>query len=282
VLHPAKKPAWIVLGIALAFHILLLSLQSNQPGTAFVRVWLLDALVPVEKVVDRAIQGVWGVWNGYIALVGVGRENQRLQGENARLQMELARRDEAVREAERLREFLGLENADLGKTVVARVVGRDPSRSLQTLTIDKGKAHGVRKNSSVMTPDGVVGRVIHLAGRAASVQLITDAQSAIGVLLGEDRLQAVFRGTGGNELQLEYIDDDSNIAVGNELITSGLDQIHPKGVPVAVVTSVGPARGLLKTVFARPRVEVGRLEEVLVVTELPTPPPVEELPDSDL
>src|SRR5262245_13113835 len=262
----AKKPSWIVLVSVLVFHLLLLSLQTNKrENPAFMRVWLLDALVPAQKLVDRSVQGVRGVWTGYFALVGVRDENAKLHAENDRLRMEIQSQEEAIREATRLRTLLGMVESGIGKTVAARVIGRDPGRSSQTLTTDKGQTHGVKMNASVITPEGVVGRVIGVGHSSSIVQLITDPQSAVAALLKNSRIQAVFKGTGGRELELEYIDDDGSIASGDELITSGLDQIHPKGLPLAIVTSVDPRGELFKIVHARPRVDMSRLEEVLIL-----------------
>jgi rod shape-determining protein MreC len=280
----AKRPGWIVLASALVFHVLLLSLQTNKrENPAFMRVWLLDALVPAQKLVDRSIQGVRGVWTGYFALVGIRDENAKLHAENDRLRMEIQSQEEALREAARLRTFLGLADSGIGKTVAARIIGRDPGRSSQTLTTDKGRTHGVKINASVMTPNGVVGRVIGVGHSSSIVQLITDPQSAVAALLKDSRIQAVFKGTGGRELELDYIDDDGTIAVGDELITSGLDQIHPKGLPLAIVTRVDPRGELFKIVHARPQVEMARLEEVLILIQPGKPaddaaPPTVPLP----
>jgi rod shape-determining protein MreC len=101
------------------------------------------------------------------------------------------------------------------------------------------------------------------------VQLITDAQSEIGAMLKESRIQGVFKGNGGRDLELDYIDNDSDIVEGNELISSGLDRIHPKGLPIARVVSVKPGPGLFKIVLARPVADMRRLEEVLIITEPP-------------
>jgi rod shape-determining protein MreC len=264
----AKRSGWIALGSILIFHLLLLSLQTNHRGSpGFMRQWLLDALVPTEKLVDRGVQGLWNVWQGYVALVGVQEENRALKAENDKLRMQVQQQDEAIREAERVRGFLNLSNPGIGKLVPARVIGRDPSRSLQTVTIDKGTSSGVKLNSSVITPTGVVGRVISVARASAVVQLITDAQSEVGAILRESRVQALFKGTGSRDLELDYIDDDGGIAVGDEVTTSGLDQIHPKGLPLAIISSVGPKGELFKAVLARPLADLARLEEVLVVTE---------------
>ena len=162
--------------------------------------------------------------------------------------------------------MLSLSSSDTGKTVVARVIGRDPARS-QTVTIDKGTTHGLRPDSAVITPAGIVGRVIHSSNFFSIVQLIVDSQSAVGVLLQSTRRQGIVRGTGGRELDLDYIDDDNDLKAGDTFLSSGLDRIYPKGLPVGVITSVGPRRGLLKTVQVRPSVDLGRLEEVICIIE---------------
>src|SRR5262249_21382034 len=156
----SKKPVWITVGSVLLFHVLLLSVQVNHKFKSnFVRVWLMDSIAPVEKLVDLGTNGLGNVWRGYFALVGVRGENQRLRAENDGLKMLLARQNEEVLEAARLRKLLDLQSAGLGKTVVARVVGRD-AESHQTVTIDKGQIHGLQVDSAVMTPEGVVGRVM--------------------------------------------------------------------------------------------------------------------------
>src|SRR6185295_4554368 len=128
---PAKRPVWIALGSALVFHVLLLSLQANhRPGPGFMRLWLLDGLVPIERLADYGVRGVHGVWDGYIALVHVREDNQRRIAENDRLKMQLRSNDEAFKEAERLRQLYGLSETGVGKFIVARVIGRDPSLSL--------------------------------------------------------------------------------------------------------------------------------------------------------
>jgi rod shape-determining protein MreC len=266
----AKRRGWIALVGVLVFNLLLLSLQTNQPGgPGFMRKWLLDIMSPAEKLVDSGVRGIWSVWDGYFALIGVRSENEKLRAENDQLRMQIQGQDEAVREAERLRSFLGLAEAGIGKTVAARVIGRapTPTRSLQTVTIDRGQSDGVKANDSVITPEGVVGRVLSVGTGSAVVQLITDAQSEIGAMFRESRVQALFKGTGSRDLELSYIDDDYGIEVGAEVVTSGLDRIHPKGLPLAIISSVGAKGDHFKMMFARPRVDLSRLEDVLVVIE---------------
>ena len=263
----SKKPTWIALGIALALQTGLISLQARRRiDTSFVRVWILDSLAPMEKLVDRSTYSLGYVWEGYVALIGIHDENERLSHQVDELQMQLQRNREDLVELQRLRAMLSLSSSDTGKTVVARVIGRDPARS-QTVTIDKGTTHGLRPDSAVITPAGIVGRVIHSSNFFSIVQLIVDSQSAVGVMLESSRRQGIVRGTGARDLDLDYIDDDNDLKAGDTFLSSGLDRIYPKGLPVGVITSVGPRRGLLKTVQVRPSVDLGRLEEVICIIE---------------
>ena len=263
----SKKPVWTALAVALVIHTGLISLQGRRRiDTSFVRIWIMDSLAPLEKLADRSLFSVQQAWDRYIALIGTHDENQRLKHENDELRMQITQQREAVLEAERIRALAGLQESGLGTTVIARVIGHDPARS-QTITIDKGTAHGVRSDTAIITPNGIVGRVIHAGNFSAIVQLIVDPQSAVGVMLQTTRRQGIVKGTGGRDLDLDYIDDDNDLKEGDTFITSGEDRIYPKGLPVGTILSVGPRRGLLKTVQIRPTADLGRLEEVLCITE---------------
>jgi len=266
----SKKSVWIVLAAALIIHTGLISLQGRRRiNTSFVRMWILDSLAPMEKLVDRSGYGVVYVWDRYIALIGLHDENQRLKHENDELHMQIANNHETLLEAQRIAALAGLQASGIGKTVIARVIGRDAARG-QTVTIDKGRAHGVKPDSAVITAEGIVGRVIQSSNFFSIVQLITDSQSAVGTMTESSRRQGIVKGNGGRELDLDFIDDDNDLKEGDKFLTSGLDRIYPKGLPVGVISSVGSRRGLIKAVKIRLSADLGRLEEVLCVTERPS------------
>ena len=263
----SKKPVWIALTVALVIHIALISLQGHRRiDTGFIRVWVLDSLAPLEKLADRLLFGARQGWDRYIVLVGVHEENLRLKRENDELRMQVIQQQEAIAEAERIRAMAGFKPSGIGKPLIARVIARDPARS-QTITIDKGRVHGLRPDIAVITPAGVVGRVIQSSNFFSIVQLIIDSQSALGVMLQSTRRQGILKGTGSPDLDLDYIDDDNDLKEGDMFLTSGGDRIYPKGMPVGVITSVGARRGLLKVVRVRPSADLGRLEEVMCVIE---------------
>jgi rod shape-determining protein MreC len=261
----SKKPVWMALAIALVIQTGLISLQGRRRiDTSFVRVWILDTLAPVEKLADRSFFSVRWIWDGYIGLVGVHKENLQLKRENDDLRIRVTQQQEAILEADRLRALVHLDDSRLGKPVIARVIGRDPSARTQTITIDKGATHGLKRDTAVMTPQGIVGRVIYTSNFFSIVQLIMDSQSAVGVMLQSTRHQGILKGT-GRDLDIDYIADDNELKEGDLFLTSGEDHIYPKGFPVGMITSVGARKGLFKTVQIRPSADFGRLEEVMCI-----------------
>jgi rod shape-determining protein MreC len=267
----SKKPVWMTLAAALLVHTILISIQTNHRiNTSIVRTWLLDSLSPAEKLVDRTLHGTGSIWDRYFALIGVYDENKRLQAQLDALQLQIATEHEDVLEAERLRQYVGLDDSRLGKTVIARVIGRDPTQSRQSITIDKGRTEGIQPDAAVMTARGVVGRVVYAGNYSAVVQLIVDSEAGVGVLVLPNRRIGILKGNGTGELDLDYIDDDSELKIGDLLITSGDDRIYPKGFPVGIISSIEPPRhNVFKTVRIKPSADLGRLEEVLCVIDKP-------------
>ena len=268
----SKRSGYIALAVALVIQTGLISIQaSHRIDTSFVRAWILDSLAPMEKLVDRSLHGVASVWDNYFFLIGLHQENEGLRAEVNDLRIKLDRQEQDVAEVQRLRALLSVRDSIVGRTVVARVVGRDPTRNNETVTIDKGISHGVKPDSAVITADGIVGRVIHSSNFFSIVQLIIDSQSAVGALERSTRKQAILRGNGGHDLDLEYTDDDTDMKEGDVFITSGLDRIYPKGLPVGSIVSVGPRKGaaLFKAIVVRPSSDLGRLEEVICMVDPP-------------
>jgi len=212
IITKSKNSVYIALTIALVIQIGLISIQaSHRIDTSFVRTWILDSLAPMEKLVDRSLYGVAYVWDNYFFLIGLHRENDQLKAEVDDLRMKLDKQEQDVLEVQRLRALLSVKDSVVGRTVVARVVGRDPTRANETVTIDKGLSHGVKPDSAVMTSEGIVGRVIHSSNFFSIVQLIIDSQSAVGVMERSTRKQAILRGNGGRDLDLDYTDDDTDM-----------------------------------------------------------------------
>jgi rod shape-determining protein MreC len=161
------------------------------------------------------------------------------------------------------------------ETVAAAVISRDGVPWFRSLTLNRGSSSGVRLNAPVMSPTGVVGRVIAVGPWAARVQVLLDRDSGAGVLIERTRVSGVVSGRvaepGAEELVMRYVPERADVVTGDVVVTSGVDGIFPKGLVVGRVSYVGEGAGLLKDVRVQPSARFDRLEEVLVVLREPPP-----------
>ena len=117
----------------------------------------------------------------------------------------------------------------------------------------------------VVVPEGVVGRVIRVSSRQSRVLLVTDASSALAVLVQRNRTRGVCRGR-GDALTFDFALRQEDIAVGDQIVTSGTGGVFPKGLAVGVVTQLTKEEfGLFQSIVVSPAVDFSRLEEVLVL-----------------
>lgn len=260
--------ALLVLG-----HLIAISRQVETGGgsTLFDRV-LLSALTPLSSATAAAVRGVSEAWHGYVDLRGVREENARLREQVGQLEMLLQRKQDAVREGERLHALLALRETLPLETVSAHVISRDGSPWFSTLTVDRGFRDGVRLNAPVLSSTGVVGRVTDLGPAAARVQVVLDANSGIGAVIERTRVAGVVSGqvrsaeAGRFDLRLKYVPSLADAAVGDLVVTSGLDRIFPRGLVIGRVSAVGPGSGLFKEIALTPAARLESLEEVLIAT----------------
>ena len=265
----SNKTVWLLLFAVLFGHAALASvLTAGRTRTGLVRTLMLDGLAPIEKLIDVSINGSITAWNNYFALLNTSRENAALRAENAELRMEIARNRTEVNEAARLRAILDLGPHIAGERIVARVMASDATISRQMMTIDKGTLNGMHVNAACITPDGVVGRVVHTGHWSAIVQLISDPDSAVGVTVETSRVQGIVRGANNGSLRLEHVDESMELQLGDWLVTSGTDLIYPKGLPFGQVVELGPAAALMKTAAVRPAADLGQLEELVCLIDV--------------
>lgn len=271
-----NKSRLLLAGLVLG-HLVAISRQVDAGGGAslFERT-LFAVLSPLQALVSGGVDGLGGTWSSYVALRDVHRENQRLKDRLAVTELLLQQRTHQAREAQRLRELLQVKQALPLQTLVAEVIARDGVPWFRTVTIDKGGNQGVELNDPVISPNGVVGRVIRLGPEAAVVQLLLDQESGAGVRIERSRVTGVVSGqvdpagqlTG--DLQMKYVPMLADVVESDLVITSGLDRVYPPGLVVGRVRSVKLGSGLFKEVRVAPSARFDKLEEVLVVrTPLP-------------
>jgi len=239
---------------------------SDEP-TRLIRLWTVSAVTPLEKVIVWCEGGFGNLWNNYIYLRGVRQENRDLKFEIEQLRLQQVRLADDAQQARRLQALLGFKEQYIAKTVAAQVIGSSGSEKSRSIFIDKGSNDGVEKDMAVITADGVVGKVLLAFGSTAQVLMINDRSSGVGVILDQSRLQGVVKGTAAGELILENVMTDESVAAGEQVVTSGGDQIFPKGLTVGTVMKVSPGADLFLNIRVKPSANLNRLEEVLVITK---------------
>jgi rod shape-determining protein MreC len=260
-----------ILVVVLFAQVLGLAMQvrrsTQDESTRLIRVWAVDAVTPLEKSIVWFQSGVSGLWHNYFYLRGVRQENRDLKLQIERLRIEQVRLNEDAEQARRLQALLGFKEQFISKTLAAQVIGSSGSEQSRSIYIDKGTGDGIRPDMAVITAEGVVGKVLRAFKTTSQVLLINDQTSGVGSILEKSRLQGVLRGTPVGEVVLEKVMSDETVQPGEKVVTSGGDQIFPKGLPVGTVTKVSPGPELFLNIRMKPAADLSRLEEVLVITQ---------------
>src|SRR2546421_1396231 len=241
--------------------------SSENESTRLIRVWVVNAITPFEKGIVWCQSGASSLWHSYFYLRGVRQENRDLKAEIERLRLEQVRLNEDAEQARRLQALLGFKEQFISQTLPAQVIGSSGSEQSRSIYIDKGSHDGIKQDMPVITADGIVGKVLRVFGTTSQVLLIDDQTSGVGAILEKSRLQGVLRGTPAGEIVLEKVTADETIQPGEKVLTSGGDQVFPKGLPVGTVTKVSTGADLFLNVRVKPAANLSKLEEVLVITK---------------
>jgi rod shape-determining protein MreC len=253
---------------ALAFGTLALML-SDRRAAPDDRHWLTHALLevaaPVQKAVTRPVHFVRDAWQRYVALVEVEAENRDLAARIAQLEQENLQFREALVTSGQLRRIAQMRREFEMPLLPARVVGQDASAWSHALLLDRGRSAEVRSGMPVMVDQGLVGLVNATTPHAARAMLILDRRSAVDAMIQRSRARGLVRGLGGDELEFVFMVRGDDVQVGDEVISSGVGGVYPKGIRVGTITSVEADREqLLHTARVKPAVDFGRLEQVFV------------------
>lgn len=255
----------------LALGTLALMLGDRRPDAAE-RHWaaraLLEIAAPVQKAITRPVFFVRDTWQNYVALVDVAAENRALREQLARLEEEKLQFREALVMSGQLQRIAQMRREFEVPLLPSRVVGQDASQWSSALLLDRGRAAEVRSGMPVMVEQGLVGLVSATTPHAARAMLILDRRSAVDAMVQRSRARGLVRGLGTGELEFVFMVRGDDVQVGDEVISSGVGGVYPKGLRVGSVTAVRAERAeLLHSAVIRPAVDFGRLEQVFVMLQ---------------
>ena len=262
----------IILVGVLFLQVLGLAMQVKKNGndeekTRLIRIWAVGAVTPFERALVWVQSGSGSLWHNYFYLRGVRAENRELKQQIEQMRLEQVRLAEDAAQARRLQTLLAFKEQFVSRTVAAQVIGSSGSDHSRIVYIDKGESAGIRRDMAVITANGIVGKVLLVYPSVSQVLMISDESSGVGALLEKSRLQGVLRGSSNGEVVLERVMSDEQVRVGETVLTSGGDQIFPKGLPVGTVANVGRGKDLFLNIKIKPATDLSQLEEVLVLVE---------------
>jgi rod shape-determining protein MreC len=254
-----------------------LAIQVRRPVEAgapdggsvtLLRYWTVSAVTPFERFVHGFGYNIRHGWSNYIDLRNTRQQNHDLQEQIARLRLEQAALSEDAIQGHRLQALLDFQQHYVASTVAAQVIGTSGNDLSRVLYIDKGSKDGLKPDQAVITPDGIIGKLRDVFPHTSQVLLINDQTSGAGVLLASTRLRAILRGSTTGQIVINNLTPDSRIQIGEQVLSSGGDQVYPRGLPVGTIESIkpDPDHQPYTLIQLRPAANLNQLEEVLVIT----------------
>ena len=271
-----RAPWWLFGLLLLNFALMTYDARDDVTKQRKVRSIASTITYPIQQGASSVGNWIGGFFGNFGELRRASTENQQLHRQIDQMQTELRDTRERAAAAARLEALFKLNEKSAYQTVVARVIARDPSMWFDSVTIDKGRWAGIEVNMPVVTPGGIVGRVISTSPLSAQVMLVTDEKSGAGAIvgqLGQSTAMGSVKGMGENGLlEMRYVSAMEKVQVGDTVTTTGQDAIYPQGYTVGEVVEVKPGSATQAQIIRiRPGAGLERLKEVAVLMYHPPP-----------
>ena len=227
--------------------------------------WVGDKIVFVKTTVDD--------------IMNVHEQNEALQAEVKELRAKNLAANEFEAENQRLRALLGYkESATQFDLVAARVIGREAASWSSTIVINRGSMDGIANDMAVVTAMGLVGHISEAGLNSSKVQLILDPRSSVGTLIQrpESRVAGIVEGDINDPTmpRMVNIPKNSDVIVGDIVVTSGFGGVYPKGIVVGKIKDIqNEESGLLKYGVVETTVNFQKLEDVAIIVQSREAPP---------
>jgi rod shape-determining protein MreC len=260
-----RQPVFLLAALVLA-QVLLLAFQIKRDhDVRLIRYWAAAVVMPFESGGTSAVSKTGGIWSNYIGLRGTRAENARLRAQVDQLQLRNRELEGQAGEAQRLGVLWNFHDAHPEtQMLAAQVISASADPSSHTLVLNRGQRDHVRRDMAVITPDGIVGKIVEALPSTSEVLLITDKDSGAGALLADTRTHGVVKGSGDPDARLDYVVNDEQVHSGEVILTSGEDRIFPKDLLIGTVSMAAPGNPF-QVIHVRPAARLDRLEDVLIL-----------------
>ncbi len=261
---------FIVITLLVAITLLVSSTDfSKSRPDSFVDQMLLATIAPIQKVVVNITGSISDLFKKYLLLVNTYEHNKKLQSELQKHILRTTLFQEVSRENNRLRKLLQMQPRIVHSMIPAKIIGNNPSSSLNILRIDKGTSHKISIGMPVVTSGGAVGYIYRATESYSDVLLITNPGSSISAIIQRNRVRGTIEGTGSsNILRLKYVHHKEEVMLGDRVITSNFGEtgLFPQGYTIGTVIKLDlSSDSVTKSIFLRPNVDFSTIEEVFVL-----------------
>jgi rod shape-determining protein MreC len=256
----------VLLGVIFAQLALLAWQVRSDSDVPLVRVWAVSAVAPVASTIESARNGATGFFSNYFTLRNAREQSRQLKTEVDKLRLENQLLRNELASAQRAEALAGFQSHTPSKMIGARVIGATPGFNSKSILIDRGSSAGVHRGMAVVTPEGIVGRVVEVFPFASQVLSVTDPGFAAGVESQKNHAHGVLKGMGNGAARVDYVSPGEKIERGEMFFTSGEDRIFPRGLPAGKVTDVTEG-GSFQNVVVAPMGAESAPEEVLVILD---------------
>lgn len=253
--------------LVLFAQLVLLAYQvKNNKDVPLLRFWTVTAVTPIATVIEDVRSGVAGFFENYFTLRDVRSENKRMRDEMGRLKLENQFLRTELGTAEHAKALAAFESQTQSKMLAARIIGTGTGANNKVVFVDRGSNSGVQKGMGVVTPDGIVGKVLAAYPTASQVLLVTDPGFAAGVVSQKNHVRGVLKGLNYGRCKVDYVENEQKVDMGEEFYTSGDDRVFPRGMNAGKVIAVHDGSST-KEIFVSPTALEESPDEVLVILE---------------
>jgi len=255
----------------LALSIIVITIDYRAGSGGILRTakeWSVAVVAPIQRGFTTVVRPVGNFFASIGELSDLRDENKRLEDENEQLAAENNQADEVLEENERMADLLELEEAwPAMDKVHAQVYAKDAGNYGEGVYIDKGREDGIRPNMPVLAPEGLVGKTLSVTAHESLVVLLVDTNFGANARVRDERDTGLVRGRGSADpLTMLLIGKNSDVEVGDEVTTSGLDEIFPPAISIGEVVRAEVQGGQAsKTIEIEPFVDVAKLDKVMVL-----------------
>ena len=259
-----------MIGLVLALPLLSINMQQTPQEDHWLSKPFSLLSSSISEVFYGFSHGVKSTTGMYVNLINIKKDNESLKSTNNELNARLEKMTELSLENDRLRELLSFKESTKMQLTAAQVIGRDLVIDHNTITINKGLRDGIKAGQGVITTKGALGYIFRPDAFTSHVMLITDRYSVVDGIVQRTRAHGIVEGRSQatSTLTLKYVEKTEDVKEGDVVVTGDLDNIFPKGFPIAMVESVERKTfSVSLKVDLRPLVDPYKVEEVFVVND---------------